>query len=217
MPKDATDNEKIATKSNGDKCLKPDPTYPAKSDTPPPYDDDGASMNTAAYCKLDSSPDFSDGETIAPPPYSSQLALVGPPGSISEAESNQHPDSENSTPGNSSQTMRRPKQPLKIHDEDGYVVFHMRKAFTDSLRVAGVSEAPMTEEQERIMRNEAEMRSEREASQREAKLVEKDLLYESDEEDELDLGSSEDEEEELRECNGGNKGEREEKLTILDL
>jgi hypothetical protein len=191
MSKDTSYDEKPTAKSNGNEFLKPDPAYPAK-ETPPPYDDDGASMNTAAYCKIDSSPDFSDDETIAPPPYASQLTLVSP---ITSTERDQNPGPENSPPSSSSQSLRLPKQPLKIHDKDGYVVFHMRKAFTDSLRMAGVPEAPMTEEQEGIMRNEAELRSEREESEREAGLVERELLYESEEGEELDLGSSGDEEE----------------------
>jgi hypothetical protein len=192
MSKDITYDEKLPAKSDVVEFLRPDPTYPAK-ETPPPYDDDGASMNTAAYCKIDSSPGLSDDETIAPPPYASQLTLVE---SVGEIEYDQNSAFEDSTPSSSSQGMRLPRQPLKIHDKDGYVVFHMKKAFTDSLRMAGVPEAPMTEEQERIMRNEAELRSQREESEREAELAEKDLLYESDDEEELDLGSSGDEEEE---------------------
>jgi hypothetical protein len=167
-------------------------------------------MNTAAFCKIDSSPDFSDDETIAPPPYASQLTLAPP---ITSPESDQNSEPENSPPSSSSQSLRLPRQPLKIHDKDGYVVFHMRKAFTDSLRMAGVPEAPMTEEQERIMRNEAEFRSEREESQREAGMVERELLFESDEGEELDLGSSgdEDEVEEEEEEQGEDEGKGKEK------
>jgi hypothetical protein len=130
-------------------------------------------MNTAAYCKIDSSDDE------PPPPYSKEDPLPKPA-----------------------------KQSLKIYDPEGYVLHHMKKATLDSHREAGVPEAPVMEEQERIQRNEAELKSMRERERVEAVESEADLLWGSDEEG-LELGEGDSGEEEGEEDRDGKNSEDE--------